>query len=101
MDGVKAAQAKSDHGGLVSPEISHYGKVDNAIQTEKGEYADMIEFDVAVTAEQGTGTKGGIGLVVGPITLGSTGQSSAQNSSVSRIKFRVPVLYPTAERTKK
>jgi hypothetical protein len=101
MDGIKAAQAKTDHGGLISPAIIHYGSVSNGIQSDAGEYPEMIDFDVAVTAERGTGTKGGLGLVVGAITLGTSGQSDEKNSSVSRIRFRIPVLLPAAVRTKK
>jgi hypothetical protein len=101
MEGIKAAQAKTDHGGLISPAVLHYGSVSNGIQSDAGEYPEMVDFDVAVTAERGTGSKGGIGLVVGPVTLGSTGQSNEQNSSVSRIKFRVPVVLPAARRSKK
>jgi hypothetical protein len=53
-----------------------------------------VEFDVAVTVAEGTATKAGIGLIVGPVTLGTTGQSANQNSTVSRIKFEVPVAWP-------
>jgi hypothetical protein len=54
-----------------------------------------LEFDVAVTAQEGTATKGGIGVFAGAIGLGSQGQSTAANQTVSRIKFAVPVLLPT------
>ena len=95
MDGVREAQTATTHGGIVSPALRHFGKLTDIAQTDVGDYTQMVEFDVALTVEQGTGTKGGIGLVVGPVTLGSTGQSSAQNSSVNRVKFRVPVVLPT------
>jgi hypothetical protein len=54
-----------------------------------------VEFDVAVTVAESAGVKGGAGLVVGPVVLGSKGESTAETSSVSRIKFEVPVTYPT------
>jgi hypothetical protein len=94
MEGVREAQSASTHGGVVSPTLNHFGKLSEVVQTDTGHFAHMVDFDVALTVEQGSGTKGGIGLVVGPVTLGSTGQSSAQNSSVSRVKFRVPVVLP-------
>jgi hypothetical protein len=56
--------------------------------------AQMVSFDVALTAMEGTATKGGIGLVVAMVTLGSTGQSKEESSSVSRVKFSVPVSLP-------
>ena len=53
-----------------------------------------LDFDVAVYAEEGTSTRGGIGVVVGMIALGSQGQSEASHSSESRIKFAVPIILP-------
>ena len=54
----------------------------------------LVDFDVAVTAEEGKHTKGGIGVVAGVFALGSQAKSDAVNSSISRIRFRVPLLLP-------
>jgi len=54
----------------------------------------QIYFDVAITTTEGTQTKGGIGIFVGPVGVGSQGQSDAQNQSSSRIKFKIPVTLP-------
>jgi hypothetical protein len=54
----------------------------------------MVSFDIALMAMEGTATKRGIGLVVGMVTLGSTGQSKEESSSVSHVKFSVPVSLP-------
>ena len=94
MDGVRDAQVASKHGGTVSPTLNHFEKLSDVVQTDTGDFAHMVDFDVALSVEQGTGTRRGIGLFVGPVALGSTGQSSAQNLSVSRVKFRVPVVLP-------
>lgn len=56
-----------------------------------------VDFDVAVTAVEGKETKGGIGIVVGSIGLGSQGRSEESSTSVSRIKFRVPIALPNAK----
>ena len=61
--------------------------------------AQDIKFDVAVTTMEGTKTKGGIGVFVGPIGVGSHGQSDATNRSVSRIMFSVPLLLPLQPKT--
>jgi hypothetical protein len=53
-----------------------------------------IDFDVAVTATEGTETNGRIGIFTGVIGLGSQGQSATSNNVVSRIKFQVPVTLP-------
>ena len=66
------------------------------LNTQKQFYkvVQKIDFDVAVTAEKGTETKGGIGIQVGSIGLGSQGKSEKSNSSVSRICFSIPIVLP-------
>ncbi len=54
-----------------------------------------VQFDVAVSTDEGTGEKGGIGVLVGPVgTVGSQNQSDVASSSMSRIKFSVPLKLP-------
>ena len=50
-----------------------------------------VEFDVAVTVSEASKTGGGIGVAVGLLNLGSAGQSTNEASSVSRIRFKVPL----------
>lgn len=54
----------------------------------------LIDFDIAVTAIDQKGSKGGIGVLVGAIGLGTQGQTMAENSIQSRLKFRIPVALP-------
>ena len=54
-----------------------------------------VEFDVAVSATEGSGNEGGAGLFVGPVAIGTRGQSEASSTAVSRIKFTVPMALPT------
>jgi hypothetical protein len=54
----------------------------------------LVNFDVAVTATEGTQTKGGIGIAVGILGAGSQGQSDKNSSAVSRIQFKVPLILP-------
>ncbi|HWB54617.1 MAG TPA: hypothetical protein VG722_10505 [Tepidisphaeraceae bacterium] len=56
-----------------------------------------VEFDVAVLASEGKETKGGIGVVVASIALGSQGKSDSSQSSQSRIRFSIPMQYPAGE----
>lgn len=97
IDGVTDAQdSVSDKGGEINPHLntSHeqLGK-QGFLFTSEGP-AQIVQFDVALTVTEGTGTKGGIGIFAGAINLGSSGESSAQNSSVSRVKFSVPLRLP-------
>ena len=61
---------------------------------EGGNPVLMVKFDVAVTASEGTKTKGGIGVVTGILSLGSTGATDKDNSSATRISFQVPRMLP-------
>lgn len=94
-EGAAEAQINiSAFGGEVAPHIRtgtymELGK-HGLLSAEKG-YAHMVEFDVALTASEGTGTKGGIGVFLGAVTLGSGGESKSENSSFSRIKFAIPI----------
>ena len=60
---------------------------------EKG-ITEMVNFDVALTQEDTTGTKGGIGVFLGGVGLGTQGKTEALTSSLSRIQFRIPILLP-------
>ena len=54
-----------------------------------------VHFDIAVSTSEGTEKKGGIVVVVGPVgSVGSQDQSDVVSSSMSRIKFSVPVKLP-------
>jgi len=57
-------------------------------------FAESVEFDIAVTVDTGASAKGGIGIVVCAVNLGSVNESDMKNSSMSRIRFRVPVILP-------
>jgi len=61
-----------------------------------GERVRMIEFDVAVTTEEGTSSKGGVGVLAGIVKLGAEGKSDSTTTSANRIKFSVPVLFPNS-----
>lgn len=101
IDGVKDAQ---DHAAKSGARINPLGlhsrdlKRIPLFERETKNILREIEFDVAVTTTEGTQSKGGIGIFVGSVGVGAQGQSEAANSTVSRIKFSVPVLLPGQER---
>lgn len=97
VSGVKEAQAQSSAlGAQVSPHLtgalSELGK--QGFLWASGQAAQVVQFDVALTVTEGTGTKGGIGVFAGAVNLGSSGQSKSESSSVSRVKFAVPLILP-------
>jgi hypothetical protein len=56
--------------------------------------ATMVEFDVAVTAQDAAGSKATVGVVAGILGAGTQGTLSSEKTTVSRIKFVVPVVLP-------
>ena len=101
VEGVSEAQKRlSNSGAEINPKV--LGTSDmiagngGGIRTQSENFAQIIEFDVAVTATEGSGKKGGIGIVAGPVTIGTAGHSNLENSSISKIKFNVPLALPRA-----
>nr|WP_314529070.1 hypothetical protein [uncultured Brevundimonas sp.] len=59
-------------------------------------YSREIEFDVAVTAAKSASGKANAGIKVMSLDIGAGGQVGSENSTVSRIKFTVPIVPPVA-----
>ena len=101
VEGVKDAQARtSSNGARVNPHLTTSAEhaVKQNILIASGEAAQLVQFDVALTATEGTETKGGIGVVAGIFNLGSAGLSQAASSTISRVKFVVPLVLPREPR---
>lgn len=106
IEGVSAAQKACEKGDATvapGPGGGHFALTAPSIVASKiptlssGHPLTMLDFDVALTVTEGSATKGGAGIAIGVLALGTQGQSSMQNSSVSRIKFAVPIVLPTQE----
>jgi len=97
LEGITTAQNETSN-GKVNPHIwsslRDQATKMQILESNAGEWIHMVEFDVAVNVAEGKGTGGGVGLFVGPVVLGSKGESSSESSSTSRIKFKVPIAYP-------
>jgi hypothetical protein len=99
-EGVSASGERiSELGGQVNPHITsdHKEMGRHGILWAAGRAVHVVEFDVALTVNSGTGTKGGIGIFAGAVNLGSSGESRTDNSSVSRVTFTVPLTLPRAK----
>ncbi len=98
VEGVRLAQARTKGtSAVVNPELDSSSGREGSFHRGTGTFIREVEFDVAVTATESTGTKGGVGIFVGAVALGSQGQSDAGKTQLSRIKFGVPVLLPRGE----
>ncbi len=52
-----------------------------------------VDFDVAVHASGGSTTEKNVGIIVASLGLGRKDNKKEENSSVSRIKFSIPILF--------
>ena len=99
----EASQALGGTSAIVNPRnvVGAHGtndaKVYGYVAKDKNmrQAVQSINFDVAISVAEGTETKGGIGLMVGAVALGSQGKSDASNTSQSRIQFNIPMVLPT------
>ena len=71
---------------------------DSVMEFRKG-FADLTPDEQTAllekfAANEGTQTKGGLGVAIGVVGLGSAGQSDSSKRSESRIRFRIPMLLP-------
>jgi hypothetical protein len=97
--GVAAAsEAAVAHGASVgSMPLFGYVK-ENKIMTDGGDRpVATVEFDIALAETNSKDTKGGIGVYLGAVGLGSQGASHGEASTHSRIKFSVSVVLPVAK----
>ncbi len=103
MDGIGDAQKYAkDKGAHINPDIRNI-HAPGIISNPNHFYYQVIEFDVAVSVDEQAQTQNevnaGIGLKAASIQvigLGATfhGEQKAQNVSVSRIKFSIPIELP-------
>lgn len=95
--GVAGAREEAQKHGASIGSMQLYGHVKEAkiITNEDDKPVTQIEFDIALADSSGTSTKGSIGVFLGSVGLGSQGASQAETTSHSRIKFSVPVAFPS------
>lgn len=99
IDGVSAAQkyGKTKNTNINPSSARMDGKASNyTVCIETGMPLQDIEFDIAVSVGESNQT-GGDGESIGEIAVTSANQVTNQSSSVSRIKFKVPILLPHSE----
>lgn len=94
INGVKEAQEGAEKAGAIISPDSHLTYENKKYLFCSGRLVEHVEFDVAVTTSKGKETKGGLGIFVAGIGLGTQGKSDASSISVSRIKFSLPLVLP-------
>lgn len=92
VNGVNKAQQKANFNGTeINPEISGGSVV---LINSENRRVESVEFDVAVTTEESTGNKGGAGIFIAPFGIGGQAETGSKNTSVSRVRFNVPIVFP-------
>lgn len=94
---VKECQDEVKNGAIISPTNS------KAPEKLRAEYGDLkisyIDFEVAVTAGTSTDINGEIGggikVLSSFIGAKASGDNKETNENVSKVKFSIPVVYPT------
>lgn len=76
-------------GGLVSEGIPY---VKNGIgPTASATMVSNLEFEVSLTDGNKDGVSGGIGVLLGSLSLGGKSNSESQQTSLSKIRFNIPI----------
>ncbi|MFZ5842855.1 MAG: hypothetical protein ACOY3E_08130 [Pseudomonadota bacterium] len=78
-----------------------YGRTRSSSQSvpqNDSRIVEKVDFDIAVSVQEGTETSAGIKVSVMSIGLGAGGKSEAKAGSESRIKFSVPMVFPTGKK---
>jgi len=100
---AKAQEKASEVGAVVNP---------SGYKVEKGELlwklepmnsntdrrGTLVEFDVAVAVLEGNEIKAGVGIFAAAIGFGSQAQSEDTASTITKIKFSIPVFLPTQKK---
>jgi len=96
---ASANDALQPKGAVVFPACVDHGN--GVLVQDDGELppaVSKIHFDVAITSEEQSGKSGKFGIVVASIGVGANASTSAMTTSVSRVAFDVPVLFPQNKR---
>lgn len=56
---------------------------------------EKVEFDVAISVQEGTATNAGLKVAIMSVGLGAGGESRSNSGYESRIKFSIPMVFPT------
>lgn len=94
---VSAQKHASEHNAGVAPGKMQFRSTEGGqLWNQKdGTPIQQVDFDVAVTTTEGTEAKGGAGIFVGSFGVGAQGKSDYESSSISRIRFKIPLQLPS------
>lgn len=95
---AEASELAKSHGGSVgSMKLFGYVRENKIVIDENDHPVSNVEFDIALAEATAKDTKGGIGVYLGAVGLGSQCASHGEVLTHSRIKFSVPVVLPSVK----
>lgn len=71
----------------------HAAEHDASVNPYRGSEPQSIDFELELSTSEGSESSNA-SVVVGGISEGATGRSSANSSTVGRIRFKVPIRLP-------
>jgi hypothetical protein len=92
LDGVADAQG-GERGQCISPPFTSAPQ-GSGLYRVGDELAFAVNFDIAVTVTESDAKEGGGKIAVFSTSIGGRLKSQNEQSTVSRISFAVPVIYP-------
>jgi hypothetical protein len=94
--GIQDPQKEEEVGKYIAPELigSHKFPGNSGVSHSSRFISTVMQFDVAVTAERGKTGGGSAGIRIAVVEAKLGGQADTKDTTVSRIRFSVPVLMP-------
>ncbi|MDB5009197.1 MAG: hypothetical protein JWP45_3590 [Mucilaginibacter sp.] len=86
IEGVVEAQKQ------IIPQLNHV--TDGFVQIGSGAFSN-IEFDISVTSSETEGLENKAGVFIKVLDIGHKNNSSNNSTSINKIRFSVPVAFPT------
>tara|TARA_R110001606_G_scaffold396782_1_gene571574 strand:+ start:1335 stop:1691 length:357 start_codon:yes stop_codon:yes gene_type:complete len=98
----EANQELKDSSAIINPNNvyvnsdarQNYGRLDESKNYDR--IVESVTFDVAVSASDNSEAGGKFAIKVGSIELGANSKQSEANKAESRIKFKIPMVFPSA-----
>jgi len=97
--GVEDAQKACSNGTINPTDIQLMGDKVQGYLHSKYSMLKTIDFDIAVSVSKEKETKGGLGIFVGALGVGTQGTLDSASSTINRIKFSVPVTFPSRNKS--
>ena len=94
--GIQEAQS-SDTGAWICPSVIDKEKPQARAPNHHYPHVQEIDFDIAVTVTEDARKEGSARLSVMSVKIGGTLEKASVNSTVSRVRFSLPVRWPIAE----